>query len=105
MTERSDRANRGYAICTSGRSGSNVLCQYLASTGLLGKPLEYIGGKVAFQPLDERADAEPVAADCLSHQRDVVGLNIGSGELDAIIWSGSLHEMSADDAASVDPDG
>ena len=34
-------ADRGYAICTSGRSGSNLLCQYLSSTGLLGHPLEY----------------------------------------------------------------
>jgi len=34
-------ADRGYAICFSGRSGSNVLCQYLSSTGLLGHPLEY----------------------------------------------------------------
>jgi trehalose 2-sulfotransferase len=34
-------AQRGYAICTSPRSGSNLLCQYLASTGRLGKPLEY----------------------------------------------------------------
>lgn len=35
------RADRGYAVCTSGRSGSNLLCQYLSSTGLLGNPLEY----------------------------------------------------------------
>lgn len=34
-------AIRGYAICTSARSGSNLLCQYLASTGVLGHPLEY----------------------------------------------------------------
>ena len=34
-------ATRGYAICTSPRSGSNLLCQYLASTGVLGYPLEY----------------------------------------------------------------
>jgi len=44
MAERSDRANRGYAICTSGRSGSNLLCQYLSSTGVLGNPLEYFHG-------------------------------------------------------------
>jgi len=37
-------ADRGYAICTSGRSGSNLLCQYLSSTGLLGHPLEYFNG-------------------------------------------------------------
>lgn len=32
---------RGYAICTSPRSGSNFLCQHLTSTGVLGYPLEY----------------------------------------------------------------
>jgi LPS sulfotransferase NodH len=37
-------ADRGYAICTSPRSGSNLLCQYLASTGVLGRPLEYFNG-------------------------------------------------------------
>ncbi|QOF70476.1 hypothetical protein IG197_22115 [Aminobacter sp. SR38] len=35
---------RGYAICTAPRSGSNFLCQNLASTGLLGSPLEYFNG-------------------------------------------------------------
>jgi len=44
MTERSDPANCGYAICTSGRSGSNLLCQYLSGTGVLGNPLEYFNG-------------------------------------------------------------
>lgn len=32
---------RGYAICTSPRSGSNFLCQHLSSTEVLGYPLEY----------------------------------------------------------------
>jgi LPS sulfotransferase NodH len=32
---------RGYVICTTPRSGSNYLCQLLASTGALGRPLEY----------------------------------------------------------------
>jgi LPS sulfotransferase NodH len=32
---------RGYAICTQPRSGSNLLCQVLSSTGQLGHPLEY----------------------------------------------------------------
>jgi LPS sulfotransferase NodH len=44
MIERANPANRGYAICTSGRSGSNLLCQYLSSTGMLGNPLEYFNG-------------------------------------------------------------
>jgi len=38
------RGARGYAICTSGRSGSNLFCQYLSSTGVLGHPLEYFNG-------------------------------------------------------------
>ena len=44
MIERANPANRGYAICTSGRSGSNLLCQYLSRTGMLGNPLEYFNG-------------------------------------------------------------
>jgi LPS sulfotransferase NodH len=35
---------RGYAICTQPRSGSNLLCQYLSSTDRLGYPLEYFNG-------------------------------------------------------------
>jgi LPS sulfotransferase NodH len=37
-------ANRGYAICTTPRSGSNFLSQLLTSTGVLGRPLEYFNG-------------------------------------------------------------
>jgi len=40
--------DRGYAICTSPRSGSNLLCQFLSSTGTLGHPLEY------FNPIARR---------------------------------------------------
>lgn len=32
---------RGYAICTTQRSGSNYLCEVLSFTGVLGKPLDY----------------------------------------------------------------
>lgn len=35
---------RGYAVCTQPRSGSNLLCEYLASTDQLGYPLEYFNG-------------------------------------------------------------
>jgi LPS sulfotransferase NodH len=37
-------ADRGYVLCTTPRSGSNYLCQLLASTGVLGRPLEYFNG-------------------------------------------------------------
>jgi LPS sulfotransferase NodH len=32
---------RGYAICTTPRSGSNFLCDLLSATGQLGRPVEY----------------------------------------------------------------
>lgn len=35
---------RGYAICTIPRSGSNFLCQILAATGVMGRPLEWFNG-------------------------------------------------------------
>jgi LPS sulfotransferase NodH len=35
---------RGYAICGEARSGSSYLGRLLASTGLLGQPLEYFNG-------------------------------------------------------------
>jgi hypothetical protein len=34
-------ADRGYMICATSRTGSNYLCQLLASTQVLGNPLEY----------------------------------------------------------------
>ena len=34
-------ATRGYLICSEHRSGSTLLCQWLASTGALGRPEEY----------------------------------------------------------------
>ena len=36
---------RGYAICTTPRTGSNYLCQLLSSTGVLGRPLEYFNAE------------------------------------------------------------
>jgi LPS sulfotransferase NodH len=38
------RGRFGYAICTTPRAGSNYLGQILQSTGILGRPLEYLNG-------------------------------------------------------------
>lgn len=52
---------RGYVICSSPRSGSNYLCQLLASTGELGRPQDWFNGpgirarEDAGYPLDARA--------------------------------------------------
>lgn len=53
MTVDFSSVQRGYAICTSPRSGSNFLSQLLTSTGKLGRPLEYFNGP-ARRTLDHR---------------------------------------------------
>ena len=55
---------RGYAICTSPRSGSNFLCQLLSTTGVLGHPLEYFNGparRVLTDPSYPQEPAEQIA--------------------------------------------
>jgi len=39
-------ADRGYMVCTSGRSGSTYLCRLLTSTGMLGRPREFFDYRV-----------------------------------------------------------
>jgi len=46
-------ADHGYMICATPRSGSNYLCQLLASTGQLGNPLEY------FNTVGRRKHSDP----------------------------------------------
>lgn len=52
-------APRGYAICTSGRTGSNWLCFLLSSTGQLGNPREYFNCEARRQFDDPNYPAEP----------------------------------------------
>lgn len=47
-------ADRGYMICTTPRSGSNYLCQLLASTGQLGNPIEYFNTRSRRNHTDAR---------------------------------------------------
>ncbi len=49
---------RGYAICCTSRSGSTLLCQAAASTGVLGAPAEYFNPDV----FPHTPSAEPAAA-------------------------------------------
>lgn len=41
---RAGAAVRGYVICSQPRSGTNLLCQLLESTGRLGRPQDYFNG-------------------------------------------------------------
>ncbi len=59
---------RGYVICSSPRSGSNYLCQLLASTGELGRPQDWFNGpgirarEDADYPLEPEAQLRQVLA-------------------------------------------
>jgi LPS sulfotransferase NodH len=37
---------KSYAVCTTARSGSNLLCSYLEQTGILGRPMEFLNPDV-----------------------------------------------------------
>src|SRR5262245_10046452 len=54
-----DPTLRGYAICTAPRAGSNWLCQLLASTGVLGRPLEYFNASARRQLDDPTYPDDP----------------------------------------------
>jgi LPS sulfotransferase NodH len=57
---------RGYMICATPRSGSNYLCQLLASTGQLGNPLEY------FNTRGRRKRTDPNYPKAPSAQIDII---------------------------------
>jgi len=59
-------ADCGYMICTTPRSGSNYLCQLLASTGQLGNPIEY------FNTRGRRKHTDPKYPKDASAQIDII---------------------------------
>jgi trehalose 2-sulfotransferase len=52
-------AHCGYVVCATPRSGSNYLCQLLASTGQLGNPLEYFNAVGRRKHTDPRYPKDP----------------------------------------------
>ncbi len=64
-----------YVICTSPRSGSNLLCDRLTSTGVLGTPTEYLELNVAGNYLARRWGASNLAEYVDAIRRHRVGVN------------------------------
>jgi LPS sulfotransferase NodH len=89
---------KGYAICTEARSGSNFLCQLLASTGNLGRPLEYFNhqGRRVFDDPHYPADPDEQLDRALTQgatSNGVYGLKILSrqfGPMAAVKWTERL---------------
>lgn len=53
---------RRYLICSTGRSGSNLLCDLLEQTGLAGVPMEYLNGNY-IEAWRRRESSETLDAD------------------------------------------
>jgi LPS sulfotransferase NodH len=96
-----DVSARGYAICTTQRSGSNYLCQLLASTGVLGRPLEFFNapGRRAREFPDYPDDPVRQLAMILPHgstPNGVYGLKIFAYQFDAVAatdWPARLPRL------------
>jgi LPS sulfotransferase NodH len=83
---------RGYAICTEQRSGSSYLCQVLASTGVLGQPLEYFNGRgmASFRPAYPQ-DADGQLREILRQgatENGVYGVKLFSADYDRLAKGG-----------------
>jgi LPS sulfotransferase NodH len=94
-------ARRGYALCTTQRSGSNYLCQLLSSTNLLGRPLDYFNGAGRREkgwegyPDDVEAQIDMIL-DNGSTSNGVYGSKVFAGVLDAlesIDWLARLPQL------------
>jgi len=102
---------RGYAICTHPRAGSNLLCQYLASTDRLGYPLEYFNGPgrralgMPDFPDDPPHQAELIlrrGATNLEHfRRNNFGRELLTRPLDAATIGAEIDRYDPADAAAV----
>lgn len=96
-------ARRGYAICFVGRGGSNLLCEYLTSTGVLGRPLEYFnaaGRRMFGDPGFPEEPEKQIDRILTSGATDngIYGLKISPGQFDvaakAIPWTTMLPDLA-----------
>jgi LPS sulfotransferase NodH len=86
----------GYVICTEERSGSNLLCHHLESTGVLGKPYEVFKYATAVARLRQAR-----ASDLYDHLKlattanGVFGFKLFSGHFDFITGTDWLERLPA----------
>ncbi|KQV94038.1 Stf0 family sulfotransferase [Rhizobacter sp. Root1221] len=92
---------RGYVICSYPRSGSNYLCQLLASTGTLGRPQDWFNGKGiraredAAYPLEPHVQLQQVLARGVT-DNGVYGMKMfceGFDRIAGLDWPSALPEL------------
>jgi trehalose 2-sulfotransferase len=86
----------GYVICTEERSGSNLLCQHLESTGVLGKPHEVFKYAAAVARLRHaRASGLYDHLKPATTANGVCGFKLFSGHFDFITGTDWLERLPA----------
>lgn len=89
---------RVYLICTSPRSGSNLLCEFLEGTGVLGKPREYFNatGRRLFD--DPEFPDEPEAQMCRALEtatsaQGVFGIKVFAAQMPVALASPTFRRL------------
>ena len=101
MAFQAECGRKGYAICGEPRSGSNFLCQLLASTGRLGEPRDWFNapgfrekGRADY-PADREAQFRLVLSEGAT-ANGVYGLKMFSERFDGLAgfdWAGRLPAL------------
>jgi LPS sulfotransferase NodH len=91
---------RGYAICGTQRSGSNLLCELLSATHVLGRPLDYFNavGRRAKGALEYPSDPQAQLAEIIASRtpNDVYGFKFFAENADALAgidWFAALPNL------------
>ena len=97
MTDEVQRAPRAcYVICTDERSGSNLLCHHLESTGVLGRPFEAFKDKVTVAALRRQGPAGLFAhLSRATTPNGVAGFKLFTGHFDLITGTDWLERLPA----------
>jgi LPS sulfotransferase NodH len=74
---------RGYVICSEHRSGSTLLCEWLGSSGILGRPAEYLARTEDSIALDRRPDLLATLLNRATTANGVYGIKLFSQQFDA----------------------
>ena len=90
---------RGYVICSYPRSGTNYLCQLLASTGNLGNPQDWFNGPGIRARLDAEYPLEPEAQVPQARRRG----STENGVYGMKMFSASFERLAGYDWASALP--
>jgi LPS sulfotransferase NodH len=89
------QAERGYVICSEHRSGSTLLCQWLASTGMLGYPAEYFARTESAIAIERDPDRLSGILERATTPNGVYGFKLFSQQFDTTMKARWLQRLPA----------